>query len=59
MRTCTICHFETELDDVVLTLAGEHCVCLRCFTRETGSERPMPKSLRRDLVAALTAQEPA
>ena len=57
MPTCTICRFETELDDVVLTLAGEHCVCLRCFTRETGSERPMPKTLRRDLVAALTGYE--
>ena len=59
MRTCTICRFETELDDVVLTLAGEHCVCLRCFTRETGGERPMPKSLRREVVAALATFEPA
>ena len=59
MRTCTICRFETELDDVALTLGGEHCICLRCFSRETGSERPMPKSLRRDVVAALAAFEPA
>ena len=35
------------------------CVCLRCFDRETGSARPMPKALRRALVAALAAIEVA
>jgi hypothetical protein len=53
MLICTICHFETELDDVVLRTAAEHCVCLRCYGRETGSGRPMPKALRHELITSL------
>jgi len=52
--TCVICHFETELDDVVAQSSGK-CVCLRCYVRETGAERPMPKELRRELAALLSA----
>ena len=59
MRTCTICRFETELDDVVAPTAGGRCICLRCFERETGSARPMPKALRREIINALAAMEPA
>ena len=54
-----ICRFETELDDVVVAGAGGGCICLRCFGRETGNTRPMPKALRRKLSAALAAPEPA
>jgi fumarate hydratase subunit beta len=36
MITCTICKFETELDDVALGGPSGRCVCLRCFNRETG-----------------------
>ena len=50
--TCVICHFETELDDVVAHSSGR-CVCLRCYGRETGTERQMPKQLRRELSALL------
>jgi hypothetical protein len=49
---CVICHFETELDDVVAKSAGR-CVCLRCYGRETGAVRPMPKALRREIVEVL------
>jgi hypothetical protein len=59
MATCTICRFETELDDVVLGGGTGRCVCLRCFDRETGRTRPMPKALRRALVAALAEIEVA
>jgi hypothetical protein len=59
MATCTICRFETELDDVVLGGRTGRCVCLRCFSRETGSARPMPKALRRVLIAALSEIEVA
>ena len=57
MATCTICRFETELDDVVLGGRTGRCVCLRCFGRETDSVRPMPKSLLRALSAALAEIE--
>jgi hypothetical protein len=53
MLTCIICRFETELDDVEVRQGTAHCVCLRCFARETGSGRPMPKALRRQLIATL------
>jgi hypothetical protein len=59
MTICTICRFETELDDVVVRASreGGHCICLCCFARQTGTERPMPKALRRDIIAALAALE--
>jgi hypothetical protein len=55
MRTCNICRYETELDDVALTRPGGQCICLRCYGRETGSARPMPKQLRRELDLFLAA----
>lgn len=57
MATCTICRFETELDDVVLGGRTGRCVCLRCFDRETNNTRPMSKRLRRELTAALAEIE--
>ena len=52
--TCIICRFETELDDVAVTGgSAARCVCLRCYGRETGTARPMPKALRRELIATL------
>ena len=53
MSRCQICHFATELDDVALTLRVSGIICLRCFDRETASQRPMPKPLRRQLEATL------
>lgn len=50
---CILCHFETELDDTISRTAGGRCVCVRCYGRETGSAKPMPKGLRRELSAAL------
>ena len=58
MWICRICHFETALDDVVL-IRGDRCICLRCFRRETGSTRPMPMVLRRELITTLLAVETA
>lgn len=55
MRTCRICCYETELDDVALSHPGGQCICLRCYGRETGSNRQMPKQLRRELSAFLAA----
>lgn len=59
MRTCTICHFEAELDDVAVSMTGDRCICLRCFGRETGSAVPMPKALRREISAALATADVA
>jgi hypothetical protein len=52
MWTCIVCHFETELDDVIVRRHGSDCICLRCFDRETGSGRPMPKALRKEVIGA-------
>ena len=57
MVTCTICRFETELDDVVVAFANGGCVCLRCYGRETVSALRMPKALRRQVSEALAALE--
>lgn len=55
MYLCTLCHFDAEIDDVQLLLADGRCVCVRCYHRETGSARPMPKPLRRELQSVLAA----
>ncbi len=59
MSTCTICRFTAELDDIAVSTAPGRCICLRCFGRETGSARPMPKALRRELIATLATITPA
>jgi hypothetical protein len=59
MRICRICRFETELDDAVLNLPSGACICLRCYTRETGSGRLMPAHLRHALTATLAEAETA
>ena len=33
MRTCVICHFETELDDVDVPIDEAQCICIRCVRR--------------------------
>lgn len=55
MFTCQICHFETELDDVAITLQGERCICLRCYGRETDTAKPMARVLRHQVIATLAA----
>ena len=59
MLTCAICRYETPLDDAVAATANGHCICLRCYSRETGSARPMPKALRRELTNMLAQLDPA
>jgi hypothetical protein len=53
MTTCLICRFDVPLDDAVVLTARGRCICLLCYGRETGSGRPMPKALRRQVIAAL------
>ena len=59
MRTCALCRFETEVDDIVVIGPGGRCVCLRCYQRETDSALAMPQDLKKDLIAALAAVEAA
>jgi hypothetical protein len=57
MEICSICRFATALDDVQVRGVGGFCVCLRCYARETNTDRPMPRALRRALSALLTESE--
>jgi hypothetical protein len=59
MHRCYLCHFATEQDDIVLRFASGACLCLRCYGREIDSTRPMPKALRRDVIAALAPVDAA
>ena len=58
MHTCVICRFDVELDDVELHATNDRCICLACYQRESDSSRPMPKTLRRELVEILNVLEP-
>ena len=55
MRTCRLCQWQVVLDDVVVMLKGDGCICLACYLRETGDTRRMPKDFARDIEEALQA----
>jgi hypothetical protein len=55
MFTCRLCQWEVTLDDVVVSLRGDRCICLRCYLRETGDNRRMPKDFRQEIDEALRA----
>lgn len=59
MNTCIICHFDTELDDVMVAGESGRVVCLRCWARETDTALPMPKPLQRELTNLLATVESA
>src|SRR5690349_24017607 len=48
--------FTTERDDIAITTSGGG-ICLHCFGRETGSARPLPPALRRQVIAVLADLE--
>lgn len=53
MFHCILCAFDVELDDTVVTSAGFRCICLRCYSRETGNLKLMTRGLRKELVSTL------
>lgn len=54
MVTCLLCAFRVELDDAAVVMATRaRCICLRCFSRETGTTRALPKHLERELAACM------
>lgn len=53
MMTCALCKFATPMDDVVLAGPAGRCVCLRCYTRETGTTRRMSSALEQRLRGVL------
>ena len=59
MFSCAICRFTMEFDDAVIATPGGRGICLRCFNRETDNVLPMPKTLRREVSAALAEAQAA
>lgn len=59
MPVCIICRFETEIDDIAVEGTAGHVICIRCYARETQTERPMPKALRYAITTALNEIEVA
>ena len=57
MLRCILCAFDTEMDDAVVISTSGRCICLRCFSKETNTTKPMAKGLRRELVATLATIE--
>ncbi len=49
MYECRICRWLYPLDDVMLMFGSIRCVCVRCYRRETVTDKPMPKHLQREL----------
>lgn len=46
---CVVCHFEVQFDDVKIhATRGPNCVCVRCFHRETNSEKTLDKRSREE-----------
>lgn len=55
MYTCSLCHFEMELDDAIMPRPNGMGICLRCYLRTVGKDLIMPKDLRREVMALLVA----
>jgi hypothetical protein len=53
MRVCRLCRWSVTLDDVVVMLQGDRCICLRCYLRETDDRVTMPRDYQRQIAAAL------
>ena len=53
MFTCRLCHFAVEFDDVEIagTVDGT-CICLRCYRRETQTEKRMTRKQLLEWMAA-------
>ena len=53
---CLICKDEVEPDDVAVASARPNrCICVRCFARETGNDRRVPKALMRQVEEAMNS----
>lgn len=57
MLTCIICGDDTALDDVQILGGAGRCICLRCYSRETGRELEVPRTLRRAVMRAMAEAE--
>ena len=55
MFTCVMCHFSTELDDVVIEQRAGRCMCVRCYHRQTSSTLPMPIALWHAVTSTLAS----
>jgi hypothetical protein len=59
MYLCVICRFAVELDDAVVPTSNGTCICMRCFVRETESEKPMDRAFKESIETVLAEMEPA
>lgn len=50
-----MCQFEAVLDDAIAITERGTCICVRCYARETGSERPVSRELQAAVERVLTA----
>jgi hypothetical protein len=57
LHVCVLCRFPAELDDAVVPTDNGRCICLRCFSRETETVRPMDRKLREAVIAVLVEAE--
>jgi hypothetical protein len=59
LHVCIICRFPAELDDAVVPTSAGRCICLRCYSRETGSAKVLNRRLRDQLNAVLELSDTA
>ena len=55
MLTCTMCRYQTELSEMVVTTTPGHGVCLSCYESQAGHGRRERRPVRRrfsDMLAA-------
>jgi hypothetical protein len=59
LHVCIICRFSTELDDAVIPTSAGRCICLRCYSRETGTAKVLNRRFRDQLNALLELSDAA
>lgn len=56
---CIICRYQTHVDDARHITPSGRCICERCWHREVGDEKTVPRALRAMIEQALReAPEP-
>ncbi len=55
MYHCILCGFDAPRDDALVCSVSGRCICLRCWTRETGTMLVMSKALRCAVEATVNA----
>ncbi len=48
MYTCRLCRWQVDLDDVAIRFTAGDVICVKCYARETQTDKRMSAAMERD-----------